>query len=490
MTATMNATEAVSPMCAAALTYAERGWQVFPAEFGSEDEKKSHKAAEHSNGRAWGATTDAAEIRRDFRKWPDAIGVVTGPKSGIFVVEADTPEGHDVDGITSLKALEAIHGPLPATRTGISPSGSIHYYFCWPRECTIRNSTSKIGLGIDVRGEGGMVIAPPSVRPGKGSYRWLHDIAIAEAPQWLIELATADDGDEERAPNEDLTADPDLIAAAMAVVPNDDVSQNEYNKVGMAIWVATGGCARGFEIFDTWARKSKKYHGGTVKRWRHYFKSPPSRIGAGSIIHWANEASPGWWAQYDDASMDKTTQESLAGVDAFLAGHHGEKPPTDKPQDKASGSSDQTKNDASGPDTKTKEAPAASSGLMPVDLWASFPPPELPADLLPKVIENYARAEAKTMGADVAGIAMGRRSRQARSRSRATRSMTLSRRCCSLRHRRASPTCCARPKKCNASSSTRACGYAFCCTVMALLSRWRGKTAKKLNLTHQECAGS
>jgi hypothetical protein len=70
------------------VNYASHGWHVFPVPLGT---KMSHKSAEHSNGRPWGTTTDAAEIRRDFKRWPDAnAGVVTGAVSGIFVVEADT----------------------------------------------------------------------------------------------------------------------------------------------------------------------------------------------------------------------------------------------------------------------------------------------------------------------------------------------------------------------------------------------------------------
>src|SRR5262249_37974099 len=78
-----------------------------------------------------------------------------------------------------------------------SPSGSRHRYFNQPKGVVIKNSTSSIGPGIDVRGEGGMVIAPPSVR-GDGAYRWLNDNPIADLPQWLIDLAvgkSADDAD-------------------------------------------------------------------------------------------------------------------------------------------------------------------------------------------------------------------------------------------------------------------------------------------------------
>ena len=130
-------------MLEAALCYAARGWFVFPVPPG---EKKSHKSAEHSGGRKWGKTSDPAEIERDWQRWPDAnVGIATGPESGFFVVEADTKEGHDVDGIASLARLETQHGQMPETLMAESPSGSLHYYFKWPTDSSkVTNSASKI----------------------------------------------------------------------------------------------------------------------------------------------------------------------------------------------------------------------------------------------------------------------------------------------------------------------------------------------------------
>jgi hypothetical protein len=105
------------------------------------------------------------------------------------VLETDTPSGHGVDGPASLRQLESQYGKLPTTLTAESPSGSVHFYFKYLDGLIIRNSTSKIAPGIDVRGEGGMVVAPPSIKPGVGAYRWRKRGAVADAPDWLIELA-------------------------------------------------------------------------------------------------------------------------------------------------------------------------------------------------------------------------------------------------------------------------------------------------------------
>jgi hypothetical protein len=116
---------------------------------------------------------------------------------------------------------------------------------------------------------------------------------------------------EAHTPAEELQAeDPALIAIAMSVLPNEDVPQPEYNRIGMACWAASNGSQAGFEAFDAWARKSKKYHGGTAKRWKHYFRSPPDRIGAGTLFFMADEINPHW----RDSNKPELTQlgEQLA----------------------------------------------------------------------------------------------------------------------------------------------------------------------------------
>jgi RecA-family ATPase len=277
----------------AALELAER-WDIFPANV---VEKKSCKSAQFSNGRKWGKTKDPEEIRADFRRWPAAgIGVPTGVDNKIFVVEADTPEGHDVDGIASLRALESEHGPLPETLTAESPSGSPHRYFNWPADKTIRNSTSKVAPGVDVRGEGGMVIAPPSLKAGVGHYRWLNEgTPIADAPAWLIELITRDDGNgEERAPGEP-EASIEEVASALSVIPNPDLGWEKWNNIAMATWRSTAGSAAGLAEFVKWSKKSKKHNEEkTIERWAHYFTSPPNEIGFGTLAFLAGQADPGW----------------------------------------------------------------------------------------------------------------------------------------------------------------------------------------------------
>jgi hypothetical protein len=167
---------------AAALAYAAHGWAVFPVPPGT---KRSYKSAEHSNGRAWGMTREAAEIRADFTRWPYAgIGIPTGTVNGVVIVEYDTVIGHGVDGAAALEDLQDRHGRLPDTLAAITASGSVHSYLRHPGGgIKIKCSNSELGPGIDVKGDGGMVIAPPTA-----GRRWLNRNPIASMPNWLVEL--------------------------------------------------------------------------------------------------------------------------------------------------------------------------------------------------------------------------------------------------------------------------------------------------------------
>lgn len=107
----------------------------------------------------------------------------------------------------------------------------------------------------------------------------------------------------------DAQAEPLRIAAAIAAIPNTGAPDWErWNKIGMAIFAATGGSAIGGEIFNEWSKRNACYsEAETEERWKHYRRSPPTSIGAGTLFHLAGsafraepeqEAPPAW---LDDA---------------------------------------------------------------------------------------------------------------------------------------------------------------------------------------------
>jgi Bifunctional DNA primase/polymerase, N-terminal len=128
------------------------------------------------------ATTDPGEIRAMWSRHGAGcnIGIATGP-SRLVVVDLDGPAG-----AASWRELTADH-PIEAL-TAVTPRGR-HLYFRALVRRPIRNSASKIGPGVDVRGEGGYVVAPPSRRP-EGGYVWLPGPRrLASLPGWLADLA-------------------------------------------------------------------------------------------------------------------------------------------------------------------------------------------------------------------------------------------------------------------------------------------------------------
>jgi hypothetical protein len=102
------------------------------------------------------------------------------------------------------------------------------------------------------------------------------------------------------------------LEAALSVVPNANVGWEEWNNIGMAMWVASDG--RGFNAFDAWSQKSSKYDADNTRaRWEHYASSPPSRVGAGSIFFLADRADSNWHNKYKrDNSADERKVAELA----------------------------------------------------------------------------------------------------------------------------------------------------------------------------------
>jgi hypothetical protein len=182
-------------MIRTALTLAARGLHVFPC-------RPRDKRPATPRG-CKDASKDPDMIRHWWGLEPHYnIAIATGSVSGIFIVDAD-----GVDAERELRRLEAEHGELPATVEAITARGR-HLYFKMPA-VPVRNSAGKIAPGVDVRGDGGYVLAPPSVHPSGRVYRWSVDSAdaIAEAPNWLlVRIAESTNGNGEAIPPEEWRA--------------------------------------------------------------------------------------------------------------------------------------------------------------------------------------------------------------------------------------------------------------------------------------------
>ncbi len=201
----MNSEAALEPEAlSAALTYAARGWPVAPAHSIKKDgsctcsdakctSKGKHPLTAHG---LKDASVDASVIRAWWLKWPHAnVLIRTGMVGDRCLVALDIDPRHNGD--ESLAKLIVEHGELPNTPQCCTGGGGQHIFMWAPR--AIPNSAGKagderFGEGVDVRGEGGYVIAAPSKHESGRTYEWdsgSHpaDVPLAEAPAWFVHLA-------------------------------------------------------------------------------------------------------------------------------------------------------------------------------------------------------------------------------------------------------------------------------------------------------------
>lgn len=166
----------------AAESYAAQGWRVFPLR----PRDKIPPAGFHWRDEA---TCDRLKVEGWWRREPNRnIGVAPGGDSGFWVLDLDGDEAE-----AALGALAAQHGALPQTVEQSTGKGR-HLLFAWPEGRSVRNSAGKIGPKIDVRGEGGYIVAAPSIHPSGRRYAWRaghgpEEMGLAAAPGWLLDLA-------------------------------------------------------------------------------------------------------------------------------------------------------------------------------------------------------------------------------------------------------------------------------------------------------------
>lgn len=182
-----------------ALEYAARGWRVFPlhsvadgrCSCGLRDCRDAGKHPRTEHG-LHDACLDPSRITWWFAKWPDAnLGIAAGATSGLVVLDIDPRH----DGDESLAELQRRHGNLPATAEVLTGGGGRHLYFAHPGDgARLRNRAGLAGLaGLDVRGDGGYVVAPPSLHASGQRYAWAQSsdptrIALAPLPSRLTTL--------------------------------------------------------------------------------------------------------------------------------------------------------------------------------------------------------------------------------------------------------------------------------------------------------------
>jgi len=274
-------------MLSAALEYASRGWPVLPlysvvngvctCRAGANCSQKPGKHPACGHGFK-DATTDEAQIRRWFNgAEPRNIGILMGAASGLVALDCDSEEAHEY--ATTLG--------LPDTLSVETGRGK-HFLYKHPG-VRIRSGDKILkkvapDLPLDVKGDDGYIVAPPSFHMSGKRYMWANDCAIAPLPQWVVDLRR------ERGMalpdvshiNLDET-DLDKAAEALKRI-HPDASYDDWIAVGMALH--STGDPQAFQIWDEWSARGSKYKGTKeIKtRWQS-FKS--EGITLGTIFHLA-----------------------------------------------------------------------------------------------------------------------------------------------------------------------------------------------------------
>ncbi len=144
------------------------------------------------------ATADPAQVRKWWERWPEAnIGIATG--NGLVVLDVDGPQGR--------AAIRGLHVPLTVTAQSGRDGGGYHVYLRASAGVRLVNRSGALP-GVDLKTDGGYVVAPPSMHATGRRYTWGEytapgDVRIADAPDWIVDLATAQ-------PQPDLAGSPGL----------------------------------------------------------------------------------------------------------------------------------------------------------------------------------------------------------------------------------------------------------------------------------------
>jgi len=169
----------IKPTLEICLEYLNRHWSIIPVL--SRDKRPAIRWAEYQHRHA-----SREEVEAWFERWPASnIGIVTGAISGLVVLDIDAEHG----GNKSLTDLTKKYGPIPETIEVITGGGGRHLYFKHPGGL-VKN---QVGLvkGVDLRGDGGCVVAPPSMHASGVLYAWRahhapDQIELAVMPKWLL----------------------------------------------------------------------------------------------------------------------------------------------------------------------------------------------------------------------------------------------------------------------------------------------------------------
>jgi putative DNA primase/helicase len=305
----------------AALTYVHAGFKVFPAHALRNGACTCRSAKGCSPGKhpigglvprgVLNASTDPDIITSWWDRMPDAnVGIATGRGSDLVVVDVDGPTGE-----TTLAEIERKHGSLPVTQQVKTGKGR-HLYFRYPKNIPKVKSVARKTLGLDVRADGGYVIAPPSLHESRQRYVFDADSTneLADCPAWVVAYANGElkiDSSAigtagqrtrvETAPTLYGEEEEARLRSALAFIPAGE--RDTWRDIGAALH-SLGWGDKGFVIWTDWSRScAEKYDEADQQKTWESFDRPydGARITTATIFYTARKR--GW--------IDETRQHDL-----------------------------------------------------------------------------------------------------------------------------------------------------------------------------------
>lgn len=378
-----------SPNAQIAFKLAKIGLRVFPCHSGGLNKKKV-KTPLVKNG-FHSATVEIEQLHRWWLKWPNAlVGMPTGKVTGISVLDVDVDkETNNKIGEQQIESLGLVHPQAIKVRT---PSDGVHYYF--KNLKGVRSSAKKVASHIDIRGDGGYVIAPESILSDGRKYNHenltlyeaIMDGSLPQFPlqkvQEIIKLSARRAAASETLVSVNSSSDNkkatkaetlDFVTKALEVSSNN-LHREDWVKLAASLKVEFGEALK-----DAFITFSLRYSIGdcSSKEAEHVWNT--------AVPHTVSSIAPALALLKGQMGGMEWTQlwRNIFDQRDLMAPNTAQQPPLDK--------------------FSSKEH--AQQNIDPVDLWNKFDPPDLPKGLLPTILEDFAILNGKQMGADPAGLA-------------------------------------------------------------------------------------
>jgi putative DNA primase/helicase len=268
------------------------------------------------------ASADLDVVKRWWDQMRDAnIGVATGKNSDLVVLDVDGPSGEE-----TLAKIQRKHGLLPPTWQVKTGKGR-HLYFRYPKNVTKVKSVARKKLGLDIRADGGYVIAPSSLHVSGQRYVFDADSidnVLADCPEWVVAYANGQlkidgpaIGTARQRTNAGTASIPHSkeeearLRAALAFIPAEE--RHTWFEMGAGLHSLNWG-DKGFEIWTDWSRTCKEeYDEADQRKTWESFDRPyyGARITAATIFYKARQH--GW--------IDETLHTDLGNARRFIKRH-------------------------------------------------------------------------------------------------------------------------------------------------------------------------